>query len=103
MFVALKFDGVERLLQKLWQIKRTMKVRSYDAESLVYMAHWATHDLSYSFFLIFTNVDQTPAAAEISAYAGRAMRSLLMRDWSVVRFMPRRAAAPAGPPTTQSV
>ncbi len=26
-----------------------------------------------------------------------------MRDWSVVRLMPRRAAAPVGPPTVQNV
>src|SRR5262245_41672754 len=44
IFVALKLDGVERLLQKLRQISRTMKVRSYDAESLVHVAHRTTHD-----------------------------------------------------------
>jgi len=32
--------------------------------------------------------------------ARREMPSFFIMDWSVVRFMPRRAAAPAGPPIT---
>src|SRR5262249_59571315 len=44
IFVALKLDGVERLLQKRRQISRAMKIRSYDAESLVHVAHRTTHD-----------------------------------------------------------
>ena len=36
-----------------------------------------------------------------SAIHWREMPSFCMRAWSVVRFMPRRAAAPPEPPTTQ--
>src|SRR5262245_43008020 len=52
IFVALKLEGVERLLQKLRQISRTMKVRSDDAESLVHVAHRPTHEL-FPLFMMF--------------------------------------------------
>src|SRR5262245_26228684 len=35
-------------------------------------------------------------------YSGREMPSLCIAECSVERFIPRRAAAPLGPPTTQS-
>lgn len=35
-------------------------------------------------------------------YLERVMPSFCILDWRVVRFMPSLAAAPAGPPMTQS-
>src|SRR6516225_6875680 len=39
----------------------------------------------------------------IGNYFGREMPSFFILDWRVVRFMAKRAAAPLGPPSTQSV
>ena len=66
-----------------------------------------------SFVLIlFRSLRHTPSTPSFRAYtgrrcwgqccgAGRAMPSLRMRNCSVERFIPRRAAAPFGPATTQ--
>ena len=42
---------------------------------------------------------QAPGTVRCAQRNWREMWNLRMRDWSVVRFSPRRAAAPSGPPT----
>ena len=43
---------------------------------------------------------QAPAGAR---YSGREMPSFFIFQYNIERFIPRRAAAPFGPPTTQPV